>query len=122
MKERVTLLRRDIVKLIELGFEELPETDWSAHYARFRAVIDGIPRQATIDDLEPAVDGLECIHLEISNLLENKLNSQKTSANESHSERHKQNSNTQSTTELEPSFRESQGSNVEQTLEAEIWR
>ncbi|PSH68793.1 replication initiation protein [Phyllobacterium brassicacearum] len=118
MKERVTLLRRDIVKLIELGFEELPETDWSAHYARFRAVIDGIARQATIDDLEPAVDGLECIHLEISNLLENKLNSQKTSAKESHSERHKQNSNTQSTTELEPSFPESQGSKVEQALEA----
>lgn len=114
MKERVTLLRRDIVKLIELGVEELPDVDWSAHYARFRAVIDGIPRQATSDDLEPAVDGLECIQLEISNLLENKLNSQKTSANESQSERHKQNSNTQSTNELEPSFRESQEAKVEQ--------
>ena len=109
MKERVTLLRRDIVKLIELGVEELPQIDWSGHYTRFRAVIDGIPRQATIDDLEPAVDGLECIQLEVSKLLEEKASSEFTSAKESHSERHKQNSNTQSTTELEHGFRKDQG-------------
>jgi replication initiation protein RepC len=123
MKERVTLLRRDIVKLIELGFEELPHIDWSAQYSRFRAVIDDIPRQATIDDLEPAVDGLECLQLEISNLLEDKLNSKKTSAKESHSERHKHNSNTQSTSDLEPGFRKTQGaktapeSEIEETIE-----
>ncbi|WP_271899020.1 plasmid replication protein RepC [Candidatus Phyllobacterium onerii] len=123
MKERVTLLRRDIVKLIELGFEELPHIDWSAQYSRFRAVIDDIPRQATIDDLEPAVDGLECLQLEISNLLEDKLNSKKTSAKASHSERHKHNSNTQSTSDLEPGFGKTQGaktapeSEIEETIE-----
>jgi len=120
MKERVTLLRRDIVKLIELGFEELPHIDWSAEYMRFRTVIDDIPRQATIDDLEPAIDGLECIQLEISNLLEDKLYSQKTSAKESHSERHKQNSNTKSLIELEPGSRNSQGENAGQGLETEV--
>ena len=54
-------------------------------------------------------DGLECLHLEISKLLENKLNSQNVSANESHNERHKQNSKTQSTSDLEPRFRTKQG-------------
>ena len=112
MKERVTLLRRDIVKLIELGFETLPQIDWSAHYTRFRAVIDGIPRQASIDDLEPAVDGLECIQLEVSKLLEEKVSSQFMSAKESHFERHKQNSNTKSTTELEPGIRKDQGAKL----------
>ncbi len=82
MKERVTLLRRDIVKLIELGFEELPEIDWSAQYTRFRGVIDEVPRQATAEDLEPVVDGLECIQLEVSNLLTDRLNSQRISAKE----------------------------------------
>ena len=120
MKERVTLLRRDIVKLIELGFEELPHIDWSAQYKRFRAVIDDIPRQATIGDLEPAVDGLECLQLEISNLLEDKLNSQKTSAKESHSERHKHNSNTQSTSDLEPGFRKIQGTKTALEPETEV--
>lgn len=117
MKERVTLLRRNITKLIELGFEELPELDWSSEYTRFRAVIDEIPRQAMACDLEPVVDGLECIHLEVSNLLEEKLNSQKISAKESHSERHKQNSNTNSPTDLEPRFRKDQGPKTEQTSE-----
>ena len=109
MKEKVTLLRRDIVKLIELGFEEMPDIDWNGHHTAFRGVIDDIPRQATIRDLEPVVDGLECIHLEISKLLQDKLNLTQTSAKESHSERHKQNSNTQSTSDLEPGFRKDQG-------------
>ncbi len=113
MKEKVTLLRRDIVKLIELGFEEMPEIDWNGHYTAFRAVIDDIPRQATIRDLEPVVDGLECIQLEISKLLQDKLNLQQTSAKESHSERHKQNSNTKPTSDLEPGFRKDQGQKSE---------
>lgn len=113
MKEKVTLLRRDIVKLIELGFEEMPEIDWNGHYTAFRGVIDAIPRQATIRDLEPVVDGLECIQLEICKLLQDKLNLQQTSAKESHSERHKQNSNTKSTSDLEPGFRKDQGRNAE---------
>jgi replication initiation protein RepC len=120
MKERVTLLRRDISKLIELGFEELPDVDWNARYMQFRMVIDEIPRQANREDLEPVVDGLDCIHLEISNLLENKLNSQKTSAKESHFERHKQNSNTQSTHDLELGLRKTQGGKTEDPLEAEV--
>lgn len=118
LKERVTLLRRNIVKLIELAFEELPEMDWNSQYTRFRSVIEGIPRQATTGDLEPVIDGLECIQLEISSLLENKINSQKTSASESHFERHKHNSNTQSPIELEPSFRKSQGSKTQQRPES----
>ncbi|QND50515.1 replication initiation protein RepC (plasmid) [Phyllobacterium sp. 628] len=115
MKERVTLLRRDIIKLIELGFEEMPHIDWNSHHTAFRGVIDALPRQATADDLEPVIDGLECIQLEISKLLQDKLNLQQTSAKESHFERHKQNSNTKSTSDLEPGFRKDQGRNTEPT-------
>jgi replication initiation protein RepC len=109
LKERLSLLRRDIDKLIELGSETLPGIDWQAKRTLFRATVDGIPRQASGEDLELATDGLECLHLEISKLLENKLNSQNISANESHNERHKQNSNTQSTSDFEPRFRPKQG-------------
>jgi replication initiation protein RepC len=109
LKERVSLLRRDIDKLIELGSETLPDVDWQTKYALFRATVDALPRQASCEDLELAADGLECLHLEISKLLENKLNSQNMSANESHNERHKQNSKTQSTSDLEPRFRTKQG-------------
>jgi replication initiation protein RepC len=109
LKERLSLLRRDVDKLIELGAEELPQDDWQAKYALFRSTVDAIPRQASREDLELAADGLECLHLEISKLLENKLNFQNMSANESHNERHKQNSKTQSTSDLEPRFRTKQG-------------
>lgn len=113
LKERITLLRRNIVKLIELGFEELPHLDWNSHYGRFRMVIEGIPRQSTARDLEPAIDGLECMETEILSLLENKVNSQKTSANESHFERHKHNSNTQQNLESEPGSENSQDAKSE---------
>ncbi len=113
LKERLTLLRRDIDKLIELGFEALPNVDWHAKYTLFRGVVDALPRQASEEDLEMAVDGLECLHLEISKLLENKMNSQNMSASESHNGRHKQNSNTDSTFDLEPRFREKQGQTCE---------
>lgn len=109
LKERLSLLRRDVDKLIELGSETLPDIDWQAKHTLFRATVDALPRQAGSEDLELAADGLECMHLEISKLLENKLNSQNMSANESHNERHKQNSKTQSTSDLEPGFRTKQG-------------
>ncbi|EJN00446.1 plasmid replication protein RepC [Phyllobacterium sp. YR531] len=112
LKERVTLLRRNIVKLIELGFEQLPHLDWNDHYERFRAVIGSLPRQAIALDLEPVIDGLECIEIEVLSLLENKINSQKTSANESQSERHKHNSNTHNYTELELGIEKTQGRKV----------
>lgn len=102
LKERITLLRRNIAKLVELGMEELPQLDWNSHYGRFRMVIEGISRRSTAPDLEPAIDGLECIETEILSLLENKVNSRRTSANESHFERHKHNSNTQHKLESEP--------------------
>jgi replication initiation protein RepC len=109
LKERLSLLRRDVDKLIELGSETLPGIDWQAKYALFRATVDALPRQASGEDLELAADGLECMHLEISKLLENQLNSQNMSANESHNERHKHNSKTQSTSDLEPRFGRKQG-------------
>jgi replication initiation protein RepC len=109
LKERLSLLRRDIDKLIELGSETLPSIDWQAKYTLFRATVDALPRQASGEDLELAADGLECLHMEISKLLENKLNSQNMSANESQNERQKQNSKTQSTSDLEPRFEKKQG-------------
>jgi replication initiation protein RepC len=112
LKERVTLLRRDVDKLIMLGAEELPQHDWQAQYALFRSTIDAIPRNATLDDLELAVDGLECLQIEISKTLETSINSQNISANESHFKRHKQSSKSESNSDLELSFEEKQGQNA----------
>ena len=117
LKERVTLLRRDVDKLIMLGAEELPELDWQAKYALFRSTIDAIPRNANAEDLELAIDGLECLQIDISRTLETQLNSQKSSAKESHFERHTYNSNTNIGSDLEPRFRQKQGQNADDVTE-----
>ncbi len=109
MKERVSLLRRDIEKLIELGAQELPHINWQERHSLFRAVIDCIPRQACSHDLEPVLDGLECIHSEVSILLENKVKLDNLSVKEAHNERHKQNSNTKLYSDLEHGLRKDRG-------------
>ena len=57
MRERITLQRRDIDKLIEAAIEEVFRRVES--WRQFRAIVDKLPRQATVSDLEPFVSGLE---------------------------------------------------------------
>lgn len=111
LKEKITIIRRDVVKLMALGVETLPQVDWTAKHALFRSAIDELPRLPSEDDLTLALDGLECLHIEISNLFEMNIKSQNMSATESHTERHIQNSNTNFSSNLELGLRESQGRN-----------
>ncbi|MBL0373682.1 replication initiation protein RepC [Rhizobium sp. KVB221] len=101
-KERITLCRRDIAKLIETAMAEAAPGNWEQVFLQFRSIITGIARNATRGQLEAALEELEMLREEIINILEMLVNSQKTSANESHTERHIQNSNPQTITELEP--------------------
>jgi replication initiation protein RepC len=92
-RERLTLLRRDIVKLIDAGIEENVPGDWAGVLRTYQAIVGRLPRSAPrqlIDDVSTDLHGL---YTEIREVLESFANSQNPSANESHSERHKQNSN-----------------------------
>ena len=110
VRERISLCRRDIIKLIATGVaEQVPVqgsgrgwTDWDGVHADFRAIIDGMPRCPRRDDLEPIATALARIAADILTLLKNHLKTDNISANESHSGRHIQNSNTKTSTELEP--------------------
>ena len=117
VKERITICRRDIVKMIATGMEEsVPThragqgpTDWVEIHALFRAIVERIPRTASRQTLEPIADELSMLADEILNLLESHVKQSNLSANESHSERHKQNSNPDHLTESEPDLREGRG-------------
>ena len=117
VKERITICRRDIVKMIATGMEEgVPThragqgpTDWVEIHALFRTIVERIPRTASRQTLEPIADELSTLADEIINLLESHVKQSNLSANESHSERHKQNSNPKTPTELEPDLREGRG-------------
>jgi replication initiation protein RepC len=113
-KERITLCRRDIAKMIATGIEEGVPTSrvgqgpasWQELHAVFRGLVEGVSRTARREELESAADVLSVLADDVLNLLETQAKETNTSANESHNERHKQNSNPNSLIELEPSLRE----------------
>ncbi|MBW6422157.1 replication initiation protein RepC [Rhizobium sp. XQZ8] len=91
-KERISICRRDITKLIGAAIEDHLPGDWEDVFTGFRALIDGIPRTAPIEQLTSTLGQLGKIRERIINQLEIQINLQNMSANESHIERHKQDS------------------------------
>ena len=120
-KERITLCRRDIAKMIATGVEEDVPTrragqgpaSWQEIHAAFRGLVEGISRNASLDELEVAAEALSSLANDVLNLLENHLKETIISANESPDERHKQNSNPNSPIELEPSLQKGRAARAE---------
>jgi replication initiation protein RepC len=121
-RERITLCRRDITKMIATGLEEGVSVvsagsaraprgqglrDWTDLHALFRGIVNRIPRTADRATLEGLADELALLSDEILNILETHIKTTKTIANESQTERHIQNSNPKNLPELEPAFEES---------------
>ncbi len=128
VRERITLCRRDIAKMIATGIEEGVPTrwkgqgpaDWIEIHGLYRTIVDRIPRNAIRLVLEPIAEDLALLAEEILTLLETHIKTQNLSGNESQTERHKQNSNPDSPIELEPRFQESRGAGTE--LKSEMAR
>jgi replication initiation protein RepC len=120
-RERITLCRRDIAKMIATGIEEGVPTrrggrgpaNWTEVHVAFRAIVEGIPRSATRSQLETAAEELSQLADDILALLQEHLKSTNMSANESRTERHIQNSNPDPLIDLEPSLREGRAARAE---------
>lgn len=110
MRERITLQRRDIAKLIEAAIEEGAPGAWQALWRRFRAVVDQLPRKASISELEPFAAALDAIRDEVDIALKSFMNDTNPSANESQNEPQQSDSNTDSHFEFEPAFEKAGGS------------
>ena len=102
VRERISLCRRDIIKMISLGMQEGVAGNWQAIHTGFRSIIEAIPRGAGRLQLEPAADSLTILADDIAKLLEDHTKAPKKIGNASHFERHKQNSNSKPPTEFEP--------------------
>ena len=105
-RERLTLLRRDIVKMIDAGIEESVPGNWGSVQQHYQSIIARLPRTAPRQLLERISDDLQEMRDEIRDVLESFVKTQNPSANESHSGRHIQNSSTESLFESEYGFRE----------------
>jgi replication initiation protein RepC len=116
-RERITICRRDIAKMIATGIEEgVPVSktgqglaDWTGVHSLFRGFLARIPRTATRQILEPIAEELSLLADEVLMLLENHVKTKIPNANESQVERHIQNSNPDSPIDLEPASRKSRG-------------
>ena len=121
VRERITLCRRDIAKMIATGIEEGVPTrgsgegpaTWADIHALFRGIVGRLPRTASQAELAPLADELSLLADEVLNILESHTETQNVSANESQTERHKQNSNPDPLIELEPVSRKDTGASVE---------
>lgn len=93
MREQLTLLRRDITKLIEFAAEEQLAGNWQDIRHRFRLIVDSIPRRAEQEELAALVESLQAIRAEIDNALKIHQNVQNLRGNESQNERQQIESN-----------------------------
>src|SRR5690606_316452 len=100
-RERLTLLRRDIVKMIDSGIEEGVPGNWGRVLQAYQAIILRLPRTASRQLIDDICADLNDLHAEIQGVLESFAKTPILNANESHSERHIQNSNSDSFSESE---------------------
>ncbi|WP_166145696.1 plasmid replication protein RepC [Methylosinus sp. RM1] len=105
LREKITITRRDIVKMIETGLEEGVSGDWDGAHQRYAALSGRYGRGLSRADLEALAGELAVLAAEIHKTLETHIKAQNMSGNESQTERHIQNQTTNSS-DLEPSLQE----------------
>lgn len=101
VKERLTICRRDIVKMIEAAIEEGVPGNWGSVHQTYQGIVGRLPRTAPRQVLEAVAAELDDLWQQIREVLESFVDSSNLSANESQTERHIQNSNPDSKSESE---------------------
>ncbi|MBP2238664.1 replication initiation protein RepC [Sinorhizobium kostiense] len=114
-KEALSICRRDVRKLISAAMEEGAAGDWGRIEEYFLELTRRIPRSPKTADMEPVLDEMQMLREEIINRLETHQDSENMTSNAVQNERHIQNSNTESSNELEPSSRNEQGAKSNET-------
>ncbi|WP_084570477.1 plasmid replication protein RepC [Methylosinus sp. PW1] len=116
LREKITLTRRDIVKMIETGLEEGVSADWEDAHQRYAALSGRYGRGLTRTNLEALAGELGTLATEIHKSLEKHVKAQNMSGNESQTERHIQNQTT-NFSDLEPSLQKGRANPSEPKVE-----
>lgn len=111
LKERLTICRRDVIKLIETALEEGAAGDWLAVQEQYRSILQSHPRSPSAEVVSVTLQEMEFLRENILNQLETQIKVQKPSGNPAQTERHIQNSNTDSIPESELLLETEQGEN-----------
>jgi len=113
LKDRLSICRRDIAKLIEAALEEGLPGDWTEMQLQLRAISQSLPRSPQAADLREALAGLEAFRDQVANILQSKIKTQKLAATGDQNGRHIEDSNTDSLSEFEPASDGKQGERPE---------
>lgn len=103
-RERLSLCRRDLTKLIDVLRETDGTSDWSDFQSRYLLAVNTLPRKPGLAEIEPVLKQLDALRVEVLNQLEKQLNLEKTATNDSQNGCHIQSSHPDSFTESEPGF------------------
>ncbi|UXS43074.1 replication initiation protein RepC (plasmid) [Agrobacterium tumefaciens] len=106
VRERLTICRRDIVKMIETGIEEGVPANWGRVQQTYQSIVSQIPRTAPRQVLEAIAADLDDLWSQVRDALESFVKAKNLNANESQVERHIQNSKPDSKSESEKGYRE----------------
>ncbi|WP_312364695.1 plasmid replication protein RepC [Ensifer sp.] len=103
-RERLSLCRRDVTKLIDMLREADHSSNWQDIHDRYLHAVGALTRKPGLEEIEPILRELDGLRSETLNQLEILLNLQKLAANDSQNGRHIQSSHPDSSTESEPSL------------------
>ncbi|MBB2687748.1 UNVERIFIED_ORG: replication initiation protein RepC [Rhizobium etli] len=117
VKERITIARRDVRKLISAAMEGHVSGDWGKVEELYVEAVSRLRRAKAANELASILDELELLKDEVVNLLESHVNSKKSDGNGDEFRQHIQNSNTESCNEFEPSSEKEQGATPSKNLE-----
>ena len=109
VKERTTIARRDVRKLITAAVEDGAPGDWATMETIYIGAVARLRTAKSIEALESIMDELELLREGVLSVLESNIFSQKTATNDNEIRQHIQNSNTESINEFEPSSEKEQG-------------
>ncbi|MBA1344880.1 plasmid replication protein RepC [Rhizobium sp. WYCCWR 11146] len=116
VKERITITRRDVRKLITAAVEDGAADDWEMMEATYVAAVAKLKGAKSKPDFEAVLDELTLLREGVLNVLECQVFSGDSDTNGNDIRQHIQNSNTDSISELEPRSEKEQGQRSGQNL------
>jgi replication initiation protein RepC len=109
LKERISLLRRDVTKSIALGLDEGLAGDWEAYRQRAMALMTPLRSIRGDDDLETLALALAALRTEVAKMLESQADAENPWCNDGRNDAHQSRSKTQPPHDLEPASEEEGG-------------
>ena len=120
-RERVTIYRRDIGKMIETGAAAGTGATWQAYREAFLALCYRLPRRVTMASLDPLVLALHALAVEVGKALKGLVPNQIMAGNDAQNGAHIKNSNPNLIIDLDPPVEEAKA-RVEKALPLAVVR